>query len=138
MDRAFAGDNLSGRARRLTSRGRCAICAQRPSNRMQVLEESLSVSGARLSWLLCARCAAAVEAETQRSNLRTPFRTRIAVAIVASERGSKADVKIWDEAYWANLSDEQWNKLVIAWIVAVFIMAPTVFLAITILASALR
>ncbi len=138
MDRAFGADTFNGTRHRLKSRGRCAICARRPREPMNALEESAAVSGARLSWVTCERCTAAVEMEMQRANLRTPLRTRMAVASVASERGPNDHPSVWDEAYWANLSDEQCTKLVKAWILGMFIMAPAVFLVVTVLASAQR
>jgi hypothetical protein len=90
MDRAFGADTFNGTRHRLKSRGRCAICARRSCEPMNALEESAAVSGARLSWVMCERCTAAVEMEMQRANLRTPFRTRMAVA---SERGPNGSSK---------------------------------------------
>jgi hypothetical protein len=73
--------------------------------------------------------------ETERAGLRTPLRTRIAVGIVASERGAQARPRIWQARFWNRIGEEQWERLVPVWIGVTLAMPPLVFVLAVLLTS---
>jgi hypothetical protein len=127
MAEVFSSESAWSRHDFVASRVHCAICARRLRGTVIHLEEDPPVSGAGQSWLLCWACASAVGAELDRSPLRSLLRTRVAVAIVASERSPLAHPKPWSAEYWDHLSDAQWNRLVVIWIWLMIFLPPIVF-----------
>jgi len=51
-----------------------------------------------------------VEREVRRAELQTPFRVRVAIGLVASERSPQLRPRIWEGRYWNN------DKHVEAWL----------------------
>lgn len=73
---------------------RCDICEVRTGRDVAFLDETGDVPEPRRSWLLCADCNAAVNAELARSPVATPLRVRVAVGIVAADRSPHAVRKV--------------------------------------------
>ncbi len=69
---------------------RCAICRKRVWAGAQTLRDAAEAPEPHQSWLLCKTCHAAVQAELERSPLRSPLRVRVAVGLVAAERWPRA------------------------------------------------
>ncbi len=123
---------------------RCSICAKRLGKMIYAIEDTLDTldtpdthealdaaptpdsgvdeASAALNrnrtWSLCKDCYAAVEGELQRAQLQTAYRVRIALGIVASERGPQTQLHFWQEHYWDNDKVVQrwlwWTIMVIA------------------------
>ena len=68
----------------------CSICRHRLGPNIICLDETGNVPTPRQSWMLCGECNAAVQAELERSPVQGPLRVRIAVGLVAAERGPTA------------------------------------------------
>ena len=64
----------------------CSICNNRIWFSPIRIREPEGVPQPRLAWILCKECHGDLLDEVQRSPIRTPFRLRIAVGIVAAER----------------------------------------------------
>ena len=113
----------------------CSICTRRLGRMLFAIEEDLeghdatsdqgvAVTGAPATlarpttWSLCKDCYAAVEGEVRRAQLQTAYRIRIALGIVASERGPKVKLHFWQEAYWDNDKAVQrwlwWTIMIVA------------------------
>ncbi|HLZ23464.1 MAG TPA: hypothetical protein VKQ30_15225 [Ktedonobacterales bacterium] len=99
-------------------RQRCAICGQYMGKSGRSLIALETATGTGATWHLCEDCYVAVTRELERAELRTPARVRIAVGVVASERGQSARYSIWDERFWEQLSDRSQDRLLI-WIFAI-------------------
>jgi hypothetical protein len=69
---------------------RCAICRKRIWIGALMLQDPAEAPEPQQSWVLCKICHAAVLAELERSPLRSPMRTRVAVGLVAAERWPRA------------------------------------------------
>ncbi len=65
----------------------CAICTHRLRRGAVLLEESDTAPEPRQSWLLCLECESDVRHEIERAALRSAQRLRIAIGVVASDRG---------------------------------------------------
>jgi len=104
---------------------RCSICAKRLGKMFFAIEDAIDApiadasAGAgsaptaltqRRAWSLCKDCYAAVEGELQRTQLQTAYRLRVALGIVASERGPQTQLHFWQEHYWDN------DKVVQRWL----------------------
>ncbi|MBF6592272.1 MAG: hypothetical protein IVW57_17305 [Ktedonobacterales bacterium] len=110
--------------RRADERPQCSICARRLGKTLAYLEETGDVPEPRQSWLLCEACSAAVHLQMERSQVRTPLRLRVAVALVSTERTPGAR-----RARRGQLSDTAWIKLLF-W---AFILALLAHLAVIVL-----
>ena len=126
------------------SPARCSICTKRLGKMMFALEDTsdtpeavteqvVNVGGVPATltqphtWSLCKDCYAAVEGELRRAQLQTAYRIRVALGIVASERGPQTQLHFWQERYWDNDKVVQrwlwWTIMVIAFgHMAVFIV----------------
>lgn len=116
MAEGFGSDDVCGTVASVAHRTRCAICGRRWAGTMITFAEDPHTSIAPQAWVLCVGCAAAVGRELQQSSWRSPRRTRVAVAVVASARGPRAHPKPWSAEYWDQLSDQQWHRLVVIWL----------------------
>ena len=65
---------------------RCSICYQRIWAGAVTLKEPAEAPEPQQSWTLCKLCHPAVQAQFDRSPLRTPIRLRVAVGLVAADR----------------------------------------------------
>jgi hypothetical protein len=90
---------------------RCAMCDRRPSGPLYHVVESGPTDDEPRSWLLCVDCAAAVQHEVERADLRTPLRVRIAVGIAALQRRPRTHYHFWNEQFWEDLDDATLNKI---------------------------
>jgi hypothetical protein len=141
--------NTSGavlKQRASDSPARCSICAKRLGKMIFALEDTIDASDAdhepgggaaapatltqSHTWSLCKDCYAAVEGELQRAQLQTAYRVRIALGIVASERGPQTQLHFWQEQYWDNDKVVQrwlwWTIMIIAFgHMAVFLVVMT-------------
>ena len=77
-------------SRRRRSNERCSICTQHIWFNAIPLREPESVPEPRRTWVLCSSCHQALLAEMRRSPVRSPYRLRIAMGIVAAERSPSA------------------------------------------------
>jgi hypothetical protein len=75
-----------------------------------------------------------VQAELARSELRPPIRTRVAVGLVASQRGPARRPKWWQERYWEELDDVGWNRFII-WSILIIGIGHVVVFAVFMLAT---
>jgi hypothetical protein len=94
---------------------RCAICGRHAGVYERILEEPATSAARGVTWRLCEDCFVAVGRELERAELRTPARVRVALGLVAAERGHRAHPSIWSERYWEQLSDRGQDRLLI-WI----------------------
>jgi len=69
---------------------RCSICCKRIWVGALTIQEPADAPEPKQSWILCKLCYAAVQAELERSPLRTSVRLRVAVGLVAAERWPRA------------------------------------------------
>jgi hypothetical protein len=113
---------------------RCAICARRPDVPLRALDETPPPPAEPRTWALCPTCLDAVRAELARAALRTPYRVRIAVAVVASERAPGVRRR-WDRSY----GRRRWRAprlrlphLTAAWVVALA-LEPALFTLIVVM-----
>lgn len=120
------------------SSARCAVCNRRAHDSMVALHESLApqsldVPGPCQSWLLCDGCAAAVASEIERSGLRTPLRTRIAVGMVAAERRPQRRLTVLTGDYWEQMPAQKLDRLIVGFVLSLFAIPPLFFLIVTVL-----
>jgi hypothetical protein len=96
----------------------CSICKNRIWFHSVQLCEPESVPEPRHRWFFCKRCHSDVLDQIGRSPVRSPFRTRIAVGLVAAERSLLAySTEIQRAAY-----DRRWILLMaLAFIVAMLL-----------------
>lgn len=112
MERMLNTHGISFEQQHRGARRRCSICERRLENRAYFLTESEDAPEPQQSWLICAPCNMAVQAELERSPLRQALRTRVVVGLVASQRGPANRAKWWQERYWEELDDQGWNRLI--------------------------
>jgi hypothetical protein len=113
VDNQVRPHSLTFEAEQQAMRRRCSICQRRLADIAYFLTESDDAPEPRQSWLLCAACNAAVQAELARSELRSAIRTRVAVGLTASQRGPTRRPKWWQERYWEELDEVGWNRFII-------------------------
>ncbi len=109
---------------------RCSICSARVWVNPVHLMEPDGVPEPRLSWTLCRPCYHAIMIEMRRSPVRSPFRLRIAMGIVASER--------WPQAYPSRMSTFVSDRRWILFIAGGFIVAMIVHLALIVMVAGMR
>lgn len=118
---------------------RCAICARRPDAPLRAVDETPDPPDEPRTWALCPSCLDAVRAELARAALRTPYRVRIAVAVVASERAPGARRR-WDQS--CGRRGWQAPRLRLPHLTAVWIVAltlePALFVLIVVLLVLIR
>jgi hypothetical protein len=112
VERILHSHGLTFEAQQLAVRRRCSICERRLVNKAYFLTETDDAPEPQQSWLLCAPCNTAVQAEIERSGLRPAIRTRVAVGLVASQRSRARRAKWWQERFWEELEDEGWNRVI--------------------------
>jgi hypothetical protein len=66
----------------------CDVCGRRIVGSGYYFEETEPAPEPRRMWTLCEACAEMAQREVERTSVRSPLRLRIAMGIVASERGS--------------------------------------------------
>ncbi|HLY31777.1 MAG TPA: hypothetical protein VKQ36_12180 [Ktedonobacterales bacterium] len=127
MKQALSASGAIARRRTDQSPTRCSICTHRLGKTLFQIDDTLDLgtsdsSGApaddapfaaafrRQSWFLCKECYMDVEREVRRAELQTPFRVRVAIGLVASERSPQLRPRIWEGRYWNN------DKHVEAWL----------------------
>jgi hypothetical protein len=113
MERMLNPHGIRFEHQHMGARRRCSICERRLENKAYFLVESEDAPPPHQSWLLCVPCNTAVQAELVNSTLRPAVRTRVAVGLVASQRGPANRPKWWQERYWEELDDSGWNRLII-------------------------
>lgn len=118
----------------VTAASTCAICTRRISDGMFAFHERADLSVPGQTWLLCTECASAVVTRLERSSAHSPLRIRIAVGVVAAERRPQRRPTILDADYWEEMSDLQLDRLVVAFVLFMFLMPPLVFLLVTVFA----
>ncbi len=133
MDLTTSWSTQGAEIERTGALGECAICLRRTSGGMFMLQEGLELAVPRQSWLLCWACTVAVIAELERSTLRTPLRIRIAVGIVAAERGlrSRHPLRLHppvDMRFWGQMSERQVDNLVAGFVLFLFVMPSLIYL----------
>ncbi len=69
---------------------RCSVCRKRIWAGALTIQEPAEAPEPQQSWTLCKLCYAAVQAELERSPLRSTLRMRVAVGLVAAERWPRA------------------------------------------------
>ncbi len=69
---------------------RCSICTRLVWFHPVAIEEPVGAPEPRHEWVLCKSCHNALLVEMRRSSLRSPVRLRIAMGLVAAERGPTA------------------------------------------------
>ncbi|GCE14388.1 hypothetical protein KTT_42470 [Tengunoibacter tsumagoiensis] len=108
----------------------CSVCTKHIWFDAVSIREAEDVPEPRLSWVLCKTCYQQVVAQMSRSPLRSPFRLRIAIGLVASER--------WPMAYPTRvrqyISDRRW----IVFIATFFLVAMLFHLALIVVVAALH
>ena len=119
MERILHPHGMAFERQQTSARRSCSICARRLENRAFYLTEDDAAPDPRQSWLLCAPCNVAVQSELERSTLRPALRTRVAVGLVASQRGPSNRAKWWQERYWDELDESGWNHVIIWSIVGI-------------------
>lgn len=122
----------------VTAVKKCAICTRHTSGSMLAFHERAELPVPCLTWLLCEECASDVMTQLERSPVHSPLRVRIAVGIVAAERRPPRRRRILSSEYWEELSDQQVNRLLIAFAWFMFLTPPLVFLLITVLTAVMR
>ena len=127
MERMLHRHGFSYESQHSGARRRCSICERRLEHKAYFLTESEDAPSPSQSWLLCAPCNIAVQSELDHSTLRPALRTRIAVALVASQRGPANRPHWWQERYWDELDDSGWNRAIIWSIVIIGIGHVVVF-----------
>ncbi len=138
MDLTTSWSTQGAEIERTGALGECAICLRRTSGGMFMLQEGLELAVPRQSWLLCWACTVAVIAELERSTLRTPLRIRIAVGIVAAERGLRSRHPLGlhplglhppvDMRFWGQMSERQVDNLVACFVLFLFVMPSLLYL----------
>lgn len=113
---------------------KCAICSRRTSEGMFAFHECVELAVPCQTWLLCQGCAAAIMAQLEHSAVHSPLRIRIAVGLVAAERRPRSRHTIRDFAFWDEMSDQQMDGLMAAFVLFMFLMPPLVFLLVTVFA----
>jgi hypothetical protein len=71
------------------------------------------------------------------SSVHSLLRVRIAVGIVAAERRPPRRSTILNADYWDELSDQQFDRLVRAFVLLLFLTPPLVFVLVTVLTAVL-
>lgn len=110
-------------------RSRCAICSRRLGRPHWYLEEAGDEHEPARSWLVCARCHAAVEHEMQRADLRTPQRLSIAIGLVASEHVSRHRAGYLGS--WDQLGDRELERLLLWSFLVAFAVHALAFILVT-------
>jgi len=133
MDLARSWSTYGAEIVRTEALGQCAICLRRTSGSMFMLRESLELAVPHQSWLLCWACTTAVIAELERSRLRTPLRIRVAVGMVAAERGLRSRHPagrrpLGDTRFWEQMSERQVDTLVSCFVLFLFVMPSLLYL----------
>lgn len=113
MERILHPHGIIFEREQTSARRQCSICERRLENRAFFLTEDDGAPDPRQSWLLCAPCNEAVRTELARSTLHPPLRTRVAVGLVASQRGPANRPHWWQERYWEELDDAGWNHVIV-------------------------
>jgi len=124
---------------------RCAVCernlheaAVRIEDGADSTDDAETAQHAHSWWDLCTRCHQAVQRELARTDIRAAARVRVALAVVAAERGPGARPRFWDERYWDHLDDTQVNRLLL-WLFAVaFGVHAAAFIAVAAYVAAVR
>ena len=122
----------------VTAVEKCAICTRRISGSMLAFHERAELSVPCLTWLLCEECASAVMTQLECSSVQSPLRIRIAVGMVAAERRPPRRPTILNLDYWEELSDQQLDRLLIAFAWFMFLTPPLVFLLVTVLTAVIH
>ncbi len=108
----------------------CSVCTSRiwfdPAD---VLEPD-DVPEPRLSWILCKVCYQALQVQLQKSPVHSPFRLRIAMGLVASER--------WPHAYSTRVREYVNDRRWILFMAAAFIIAMLVHLALIVIIAGIK
>ncbi|HEX9038934.1 MAG TPA: hypothetical protein VF808_18270 [Ktedonobacterales bacterium] len=128
MGRMLHPHGINFESQHMAAHRRCSICERKLEHKAYFLTESEDAPDPRQSWLICAPCNLAVQAELERSTLRPALRTRIAVGLVASQRGPANRAKWWQERYWEELDDSEWNRVIFWSMVIIGIGHVVVFL----------
>ncbi len=127
MERMLNPHGINFEQQHKGARRRCSICERRLENKAYFLTESEDAPEPHQSWLICAPCNMAVQAELEHSTLRPALRTRVAVGMVASLRGPTNRPKWWQERYWEELDDQGWTRIIFWSIVIIGIGHVVVF-----------
>lgn len=111
---------------------RCAICGGRVGTTGHFLRDAEDATSTerRTTWHLCADCYDAVGREMERASLRTRARARVAVGIVAAERGHPLRSSFWDERYWEQLTDRGQDRLLIWFFGVAFVVHAVAFMVV--------
>lgn len=116
----------------------CDICGSRGHSQAYYLEEEADVPGLRQSWTLCPVCTDAIERQLIQAPLQAPHRVRVAVGLVASERGNPQAINAQLLATGRDrLADRRIEQLLVAFFFVCFAVHALVFVVL-VLAIALR
>jgi hypothetical protein len=133
MERMLKNHGITFEQQHMGARRRCSICERKLVNKAYFVTESEDAPEPQQSWLLCAPCNEAVQAELATSDLRPAIRTRVVVGLVASLRGPANRPKWWQERYWEELDEQGWTRLIFWSIVGIAFGHVLVFLTLVVL-----
>lgn len=133
MERMLNPQGIRFEHQHLTIRRRCSICDRRLDRTAFYLTESDDAPAPGRAWLLCLTCNTEVQSELERSPVRSPLRTRVAVALVGSARAPQNRARWWQGRFWDELDDHDGNRFLIWFFMIVAFGHVIVFFAIMML-----